>query len=107
MYVMDNYLLCSFFVLSCTQLHIQQLFALDVIGRYEEYQLPYYDMVSPDPSQEEMRKVVVCEKKRPNIPNKWQSIEANILSFKFFIVFNYLPTKSFLCFGWLHSFFCP
>lgn len=47
-----------------------------VKGRYEEYQLPYYDMVSPDPSQEEMRKVVVCEKKRPNVPNKWQSIEA-------------------------------
>jgi len=61
---------------------------------YDEYQLPYYDVVQPDPSIEEMKKVslsrnktnvdschnfiislkVVCiEKCRPNIPNRWHA----------------------------------
>lgn len=44
-------------------------------GRCEDYQLPYYDMVPSDPTQDEMRKVVATEKRRPNIPNKWQSDE--------------------------------
>ncbi|KMY92392.1 TGF-beta receptor type-1 isoform X1 [Drosophila simulans] len=38
---------------------------------YDEYQLPYYDVVQPDPSIEEMKKVVCIEKCRPNIPNRW------------------------------------
>ncbi|XP_030558334.1 TGF-beta receptor type-1 isoform X3 [Drosophila novamexicana] len=38
---------------------------------YEEYQLPYWDAVQPDPSIEEMKKVVCIEKSRPNIPNRW------------------------------------
>ncbi|KAM6459196.1 activin receptor type-1C isoform 2-T2 [Liasis olivaceus] len=45
-------------------------------GIVEEYQLPYYDAVSSDPSIEEMRKVVCEQKLRPNIPNQWQSCEA-------------------------------
>lgn len=61
---------------------------------YDEYQLPYYDAVQPDPSIEEMKKVgssthfivyivlkkiislfqVVCiERIRPNIPNRWHA----------------------------------
>ncbi|XP_017149136.1 TGF-beta receptor type-1 isoform X3 [Drosophila miranda] len=40
---------------------------------YDEYQLPYYDAVQPDPSIEEMKKVVCIEKSRPNIPNRWHA----------------------------------
>ncbi|KRJ98432.1 TGF-beta receptor type-1 isoform X4 [Drosophila yakuba] len=40
---------------------------------YDEYQLPYYDVVQPDPSIEEMKKVVCIEKCRPNIPNRWHA----------------------------------
>ncbi|KAI0228403.1 TGF-beta receptor type-1 [Lamellibrachia satsuma] len=45
-------------------------------GIYEEYQLPYFDMVPSDPSPEEMKKVVCVERCRPEIPNRWQSNEA-------------------------------
>ncbi|KAH8277733.1 hypothetical protein KR018_004422 [Drosophila ironensis] len=40
---------------------------------YDEYQLPYYDAVQPDPSIDEMKKVVCIEKIRPNIPNRWHA----------------------------------
>ncbi|ALC40485.1 babo [Drosophila busckii] len=40
---------------------------------FEEYQLPYWDVVQPDPSIEEMKKVVCIEKCRPNIPNRWHA----------------------------------
>ncbi|XP_070068646.1 TGF-beta receptor type-1 isoform X3 [Drosophila takahashii] len=43
------------------------------MGIYDEYQLPYYDAVQPDPSIEEMKKVVCIEKSRPNIPNRWHA----------------------------------
>lgn len=36
-----------------------------------EFKLPYSDVVGPDPSIEEMRKVVCIERLRPNIPNPW------------------------------------
>nr|XP_033801842.1 activin receptor type-1C [Geotrypetes seraphini] len=45
-------------------------------GIIDEYQLPYFDMVSSDPSLEDMRRVVCEQKLRPNIPNQWQSCEA-------------------------------
>ncbi|XP_031630981.1 TGF-beta receptor type-1 isoform X2 [Contarinia nasturtii] len=53
-------------------------------GVYDEYQLPYYDMVQPDPTIEEMRKVVCVDKLRPSIPNRWHvsdelSIIANVM----------------------------
>ncbi|XP_029112782.1 activin receptor type-1C isoform X1 [Scleropages formosus] len=47
-----------------------------VRGIYEDYQLPYYDMVPSDPSIEDMRRIVCEQKLRPNIPNQWQSCEA-------------------------------
>ncbi|KAH8369701.1 hypothetical protein KR093_000642, partial [Drosophila rubida] len=40
---------------------------------FEEYQLPYWDAVQPDPSIDEMKKVVCIEKSRPNIPNRWHA----------------------------------
>ncbi|XP_044732406.1 TGF-beta receptor type-1 isoform X2 [Chrysoperla carnea] len=47
-----------------------------VAGMYDEYQLPFYDAVPPDPSIEEMRRVVCYDRQRPSIPNRWQSCEA-------------------------------
>ncbi|XP_057192450.1 activin receptor type-1C isoform X3 [Triplophysa rosa] len=47
-----------------------------VRGIHEDFQMPYYDQVSSDPSVEDMRKVVCEQKLRPNIPNQWQSCEA-------------------------------
>lgn len=42
-------------------------------GIYDEYQLPYYDVVQPDPTIEEMRKVICTDKQRPSIPNRWHA----------------------------------
>jgi len=42
----------------------------------DDYQLPYYDSVQSDPTHDEMRKVVVTDRRRPEIPNTWQSCEA-------------------------------
>ena len=37
--------------------------------------MPYFDVVNPDPTIEEMM-IVVCEKKiRPQCPDTWDSIE--------------------------------
>ncbi|XP_072397132.1 TGF-beta receptor type-1 isoform X2 [Diabrotica undecimpunctata] len=48
----------------------------NVGGIYDEYQLPFHDAVPPDPTIEEMKRVVCGDKQRPNIPNRWQSCEA-------------------------------
>ncbi|XP_023702434.1 TGF-beta receptor type-1 isoform X4 [Cryptotermes secundus] len=48
----------------------------NVGGIYDDYQLPFYDMVQSDPTIEEMRKVVCLDRQRPSIPNRWQSNEA-------------------------------
>ncbi|KAK8771631.1 hypothetical protein V5799_025125 [Amblyomma americanum] len=45
-------------------------------GIYEDYQLPYYDLVPADPTIEEMRKAVCTDRQRPALPNRWQSCEA-------------------------------
>lgn len=42
-------------------------------GIAEEYKVPYYDVVSNDPSFEEMKKVVVTDNYRPSLPNRWVS----------------------------------
>ncbi|XP_040565362.1 LOW QUALITY PROTEIN: TGF-beta receptor type-1 [Lepeophtheirus salmonis] len=47
----------------------------NVGGIYEDYQLPYFDVVDPDPSIEEIKKVVCDKKIRPTIPNRWQASE--------------------------------
>ena len=45
--------------------------------RAEVYQLPYYDVVQPDPGLEEM-KAVVCDKKiRPTCPNRWHASDVS------------------------------
>ncbi|XP_063145918.1 bone morphogenetic protein receptor type-1B-like [Candoia aspera] len=42
-------------------------------GIVEEYQLPYHDLVSSDPSYEDMKKIVCIEKLRPSFPSRWSS----------------------------------
>ncbi|XP_042192078.1 TGF-beta receptor type-1 [Callorhinchus milii] len=43
---------------------------------HDEYQLPYYDLVPPDPSIDDMRKVVCDQNLRPRVQNQWESYEA-------------------------------
>lgn len=45
------------------------------IGIVEDYQVPYFDAVSNDPSFDEMHKVVCIEAQRPVIPNRWYDNE--------------------------------
>jgi serine/threonine protein kinase len=47
----------------------------------EEFQLPYYDVVQPDPSLEEMRMVVCDKKMRPTCPNRWHTSEVELVFF--------------------------
>lgn len=54
------------------------------IGIYDEYQLPFYDMVPSDPTIEEMRKVICVDQQRPSIPNRWQSVEVRTILFLFY-----------------------
>lgn len=42
-------------------------------GIAEEYRPPFFDVVPNDPSFEDMKKVVVCDQRRPSIPNRWSS----------------------------------
>lgn len=37
----------------------------------DEYKVPFYDVVPPDPSFEDMRKVVVVDQYRPVMPARW------------------------------------
>jgi hypothetical protein len=59
----------------CTEMFQRFFFT----GVYDEYQLPYYNMVPNDPKIEEMRKIVAIEKKRPCLPNRWHSHEVGVL----------------------------
>ncbi|GIY48722.1 hypothetical protein CDAR_314641 [Caerostris darwini] len=42
-------------------------------GMAEDYHPPFYDMVTNDPSFEDMKKVVCVDQHRPIIPNRWSS----------------------------------
>ena len=42
-----------------------------------EYRLPYHDVVSSDPSLDEMRKVVCVDEQRPEKPSYWDAEEGN------------------------------
>merc|ERR1719295_1845531 len=41
----------------------------------EDYALPFYDMVTPDPGFEDMHKVVCVDQYRPQIPSRWTQDE--------------------------------
>jgi len=42
-------------------------------GIVTEYQVPFYDCVGNDPSFDEMLRVVCIERRRPEIPNRWNT----------------------------------
>eukprot|EP00096_Caligus_rogercresseyi_P011678 TRINITY_DN4684_c0_g1_i2.p1 TRINITY_DN4684_c0_g1~~TRINITY_DN4684_c0_g1_i2.p1 ORF type:complete len:565 (-),score=106.28 TRINITY_DN4684_c0_g1_i2:2501-4195(-) len=48
----------------------------NVGGIFEDYQLPYFDVVDNDPSLEEMKRAVCDKRLRPTIPNRWQASES-------------------------------
>ena len=48
-------------------------------NRAEDYQLPYYQYVSHDPSMDDMRKVVCTDNIRPSIASWWKSDEVYII----------------------------
>ena len=44
-------------------------------GKVEDYQMPYFDKVTDDPSVDEMREVVCVQGYRPRIPNQIEKHE--------------------------------
>ena len=50
-----------------------------ISGTSEEYKLPYHDKVLPDPSIEEMKKVVCIDRSRPVCPPSWQNHEVSMI----------------------------
>lgn len=48
----------------------------DETGLSEDYQVPYFDMLPGDPSFDEVKRVVVTEKRRPSVPNRWYRDES-------------------------------
>ena len=53
-------------------------------GIVAEYQVPFYNCVGSDPSFDEMRRVVCIERRRPDIPNRWNNSEVIILCCLYF-----------------------
>ena len=62
------------FLLWCNHF-LNYCFIVPETGMCEEYQVPYFDMLPGDPSFDEVRKVVLTEKRRPSIPNRWHRDE--------------------------------
>ena len=55
------------------------------LGTCLDYELPFQGLVPPDPSFEDMRRVVVVERRQPTIPNMWHQHEVIMLGiFLFF-----------------------
>ena len=48
--------------------------------RPERYELPFYDMVTANPSYDEMKKVVTEQEKRPLVHNRWTENSVSDLS---------------------------
>jgi activin receptor type-1 len=48
----------------------------ETAGVSDPYQIPFQGMVEHDPSFDEMKEVVVIQKRRPSIPNRWNTDEA-------------------------------
>ena len=57
-------------------------------GEVEEYELPYFDVVSNDPSFDEMKKVVAVQEIRPGIVQRWKDDEvcARVCAYKYILV---------------------
>ena len=48
---------------------------VSIVGTSLDYEPPFHGLVSPDPSFEDMRKLVVVERRQPTIPNTWHQHE--------------------------------
>jgi len=65
----------------CEFLELSNLFLIiSETGLCEEYQVPYFDMLPGDPSFDEVKKVVLTEKKRPSVPNRWYRDEVRFVA---------------------------
>ena len=42
------------------------------VGVVLDYVLPFHGLVPGDPSFEDMKRLVVVERRQPDIPNEWQ-----------------------------------
>lgn len=49
-------------------------------GIVDEYQPPFYDCVGPDPSFDEMRKVVSLDQRRPKMSERWYTDPVSFIS---------------------------
>jgi hypothetical protein len=47
--------------------------------------VPFYDAVGNDPSFDEMRRVVCVDRRRPEVPNRWNENEVVTSCFYFLI----------------------
>ena len=45
-----------------------------------DYQMPYYDAVTSDPSVEQMKEVVCDKRIRPQLPEEWETFEVGFVS---------------------------
>ena len=57
--------------------NVTYFFVLET-GLCEDYQVPYFDMLPGDPSFDDVKKVVLTEKRRPSIPNRWYRDEVRL-----------------------------
>ena len=55
---------------------VAKLFHTVLFCRLEaDYQMPYYDAVTSDPSVEQMKEVVCDKRIRPQLPEEWETFE--------------------------------
>lgn len=57
------------------------------IGHVEKYHMPYGGLVPNDPTFEEMRHVIVTERRRPAIPSDWANHKVR-LKINYFVITN-------------------
>jgi len=50
-----------------------------LLGIVAEYQVPFYDCVGNDPSFDDMRHVVCIDRRRPELPNRWNGNEVTVM----------------------------
>ena len=69
---------CSF-VCVCACVHVFVCVCVcvcvSIVGTSLDYEPPFHGLVPPDPSFEDMRKLVVVERRQPTIPNTWHQHE--------------------------------
>ena len=58
-------------------IRVKTIFNFSETGLCEEYQIPYYDMLPGDPSFDEVKRVVLTDKRRPSVPNRWYRDEVS------------------------------